>query len=237
MSSTLPPRLSKSKSDECDKVFYVNLHARTTQWNRPFRLRTFHCQDVDIEDFVATILHHDCFARSPLMELFRIRPSELWPNIDIFAKQLEIKQQTTIRRNLGIRPNIDTDSLGYGGVRGAVQNSTNDKQNSEAVTVAAAASATEMTNKKLNPKLAGLFSQSFSQSFKIAKIQSNVKDTMGGSVSGESGSESDTGSLSVKKPGQLQSVGEDERQHEKGKESRRKSKGHRKKSNMKGITT
>ena len=233
MSSTLPPRLSKIKSDECDKVFYVNLHARTTQWNRPFRLRTFHCQDVDIEDFVATILHHDCFARSPLMELFRIRPSELWPNIDIFAKQLEIKQQTTIRRNIGSVQIIDSDSLGYGGVRGAIPTSTNDKPSTEVVTVNAANAATEM-NKKMNPKLAGLFSQSF----KLTKTHSQIitKDAMGGTMSGESGgSESETGSLSMKFPGQLEVVGEDGGQSEKGK-SRRKSKGHRKKSNMKAVT-
>ena len=229
MSSTLPPRLSKNKSDECDKVFYVNLHAKTTQWNRPFRLRTFHCQDVDIEDFVATILHHDCFARSPLMELFRIRPSELWPNIDIFAKQLEIKQQITIRRNIG-STYVDADSLGYGGVRGAIndknQNNTNDKPTTEPVII---------TKEEKKNKLAGLFSHSF----KISKAaQNNVKESQGGvTISGESGSESDTGSLSVRfPPGQLQSVGEDEGNSEKGKSSRRKSKGHRKKSSVKPVT-
>jgi hypothetical protein len=116
ISTVSPPRLSKVKSEECDRVFYVNIHARTTQWTRPFRLRTFHCQDVNIEDFVATLMHHDCFALSPLMELFRIRPRELWPNIDIFAKQtLAVRNGKSALP----KPTVDTDAFGYGGTRGA----------------------------------------------------------------------------------------------------------------------
>ena len=34
--------VSQSKTDLCNKVFYINRAMRTTQWTQPYKLRTFH---------------------------------------------------------------------------------------------------------------------------------------------------------------------------------------------------
>lgn len=190
ISSSNPPRLSKTKSDECGRVFYVNVHGRATQWARPFCLRTFHCQDVNVDDFVTTLMHHDCFACSPLMELFRIRPHELWPNIDIFAKQLEGKVNTHASRRsvLGGRATTDSESWGYGGSRGAL--TANNGSSDDTSAAAAAVSAL-----KGRVSMASLMRKS---GFSI------VKEALAGSVD-SSGAESDTASESRTSGKQLMS--------------------------------
>lgn len=69
--------------------YYINLKSVTTQWTKPYRPRTFFCHEIELNAFLTILLHRDILASSPLTELLHLSPKDLWPNADMFMKQIE----------------------------------------------------------------------------------------------------------------------------------------------------
>eukprot|EP01038_Epipyxis_sp_PR26KG_P013380 gene13380-17942_t len=70
------------------RYYYVNLRTSQTQWCKPYHLKTFRSHDINKDAFVAVLLRRDVFAKCPLIELLHLSPSDLWPEADMFHKQV-----------------------------------------------------------------------------------------------------------------------------------------------------
>jgi hypothetical protein len=71
-----------------DRHFYINVYTNATQWVKPYHKRTFLCNEVQVYAFVTTLLHHNFFPKSPLVEMLHVNPKDLWPNVDMFLKTI-----------------------------------------------------------------------------------------------------------------------------------------------------
>lgn len=105
-----------------NREYWVNLTNSLTQWVRPYYDNTFRTQDIELETFVSIVIQKDIFAQrsdsfyyyysyilftsniqfsyqisnicfSPLIELMNIAPKDLWPNADMFHKQVKERLQ------------------------------------------------------------------------------------------------------------------------------------------------
>lgn len=74
------------------REYYVNMRTSLCQWMRPYHQRVFHAQDIEVDTFVNMCIQYDVLARSPLVEFLHIAPKDLWPNADMFLKQLKNKK-------------------------------------------------------------------------------------------------------------------------------------------------
>jgi len=82
------------------REFYVNLNNQLhTQWTKPYSQKTFRSQDIELDAFVLILIRRDLFFKSPLLDKLNLSPKDLWPNADVFHKQLrdreKIKRDTT----------------------------------------------------------------------------------------------------------------------------------------------
>lgn len=91
------------------KDFYVNLRTLHTQWTRPYIPKMFRSQDIELDTFVAILVQRDVFAKSPMVHLLTLSPVELWPNADMFWKQIKEKQRRAATKVLST-PNIQLRS-------------------------------------------------------------------------------------------------------------------------------
>jgi hypothetical protein len=71
------------------KNFYVNTRTGLSQWQLPFRYHTFRANDIEYNSFCHIIMQHDIMPTSPLSELLHMTPKDLWPNSDMFLKQIK----------------------------------------------------------------------------------------------------------------------------------------------------
>ena len=71
-----------------DRHFYINVYTNATQWVKPYHKRTFLCNDIQVYAFVTTLLQHNFFPKSPLVEMLHVNPKDLWPNVDMFLKTI-----------------------------------------------------------------------------------------------------------------------------------------------------
>jgi len=72
-----------------DRHFYINVYTNATQWVKPYHKRTFLCNEIQVYAFVTTLIQHDFFPKSPLVEFYHENtPKNLWPNVDMFLKQI-----------------------------------------------------------------------------------------------------------------------------------------------------
>ncbi len=78
----VPPIVTK-------RPYYVNLRTQLSQWTRPFFNHTFRANDIEFNSFAHVIMDHDTLPRSPLSELLHMTPKDLWPNADMFLKQIK----------------------------------------------------------------------------------------------------------------------------------------------------
>eukprot|EP01039_Chlorochromonas_danica_P000143 gene142-151_t len=86
-------RSAAHKTLGTNREFWVNLHTSISQWTRPYAPRIFRSQDIEIETFVQILIRKDIFAKSPFLELLNIAPRDLWPNADMFYKQIKEKMK------------------------------------------------------------------------------------------------------------------------------------------------
>ena len=83
------PKVDKS----VDKYCYINVRTMASQWAKPYHDRVFKAADIEEAAFVRTVVHYNLFASSPLLELMHIAPKDLWPNADMFIKQLQARKK------------------------------------------------------------------------------------------------------------------------------------------------
>jgi len=82
------------KIDTCvDRYCYVNVRTMASQWSKPYHDRVFKAADIEEATFVRIIVHYNLFTASPLLELMHIAPKDLWPNADMFIKQLQARKK------------------------------------------------------------------------------------------------------------------------------------------------
>jgi len=71
------------------RPYYINMRTQLSQWTRPYFHNTFRANDVEFNSFYHVILDHDVLPNSPLSELLHMTPKDLWPNADMFLKQIK----------------------------------------------------------------------------------------------------------------------------------------------------
>ena len=71
------------------RPYYINLRTQLSQWTRPYYNHTFRANDIEFNSFAHVIIDHDILPRSPLSELLHMTPKDLWPNADMFLKQIK----------------------------------------------------------------------------------------------------------------------------------------------------
>ena len=77
------------EQSEWPKHFYMNLKTSKTQWVQPYNPDVFFSADIELDSFVHIVLKYDLFVRSPLVALMHVAPPDLWPNAQLFLKQLQ----------------------------------------------------------------------------------------------------------------------------------------------------
>jgi len=86
-----------------NRIFYYNRVTKHTQWACPYRLKTYQAHDVDEFCFVEIVMRYNLVETSPLLEYFHVTPNDLWPNTEVFYKELEhSKRRETVRRKQAV---------------------------------------------------------------------------------------------------------------------------------------
>jgi hypothetical protein len=101
---------------ETRRVVYFNRVTGHCQWTCPYRLKTFEAHDIDQATFIEIMIRHQIIDKrsspfpspphspsphthSPLLEYFHVTPSDLWPNTEVFYRELEIsKRRENVKR-------------------------------------------------------------------------------------------------------------------------------------------
>lgn len=69
--------------------YYVNMESFASQWTLPYRQRTFSCQEIEMDAFVAIFVHRDIFSESPLLnQIMTSAPKDLWPNAEFYHRKI-----------------------------------------------------------------------------------------------------------------------------------------------------
>ena len=68
--------------------YYLNTVTNKTQWSKPYHTKTFVCNEIEVDAFVYIMLTYDIIPKSQFVELMHVMPKDLWPNSDVFLKQL-----------------------------------------------------------------------------------------------------------------------------------------------------
>lgn len=76
-----------------EKTYFYNRVTGHSQWRLPFRLKTFHSADITLESFIHVMLVNGVLNSSPLHVYFHLAPTDLWPNTEIFFKELEMTRR------------------------------------------------------------------------------------------------------------------------------------------------
>jgi len=92
-----------------DRFFYINVYTNATQWVKPYHRRTFLCNDIQVYAFVTTLMQHNFFPKSPLVEMLHVNPKDLWPNVDMFLKQI-MEQRLQKLIELGAEGDAETEA-------------------------------------------------------------------------------------------------------------------------------
>ena len=71
------------------RPYYINLRTQLSQWTRPYFQHTFRASDIEFNSFSHVIMDNDILPESPLRELLHMTPKDLWPNADMFLKQIK----------------------------------------------------------------------------------------------------------------------------------------------------
>ena len=84
---------AQETDNNAEKYCYVNVRTMASQWTKPYHDRVFKAADIEEATFVKTVVYYNLFASSPLLELMHIAPKDLWPNADMFIKQLNARKK------------------------------------------------------------------------------------------------------------------------------------------------
>ncbi len=68
--------------------YYMNIRTGLSQWIRPYMYNTFRANDIEYNSFAHVLMEYDVMSNSPLNELLHMTPKDLWPNADMFLKQI-----------------------------------------------------------------------------------------------------------------------------------------------------
>jgi hypothetical protein len=74
--------------DERGRDYYFNTMTSKSQWSKPYHTKTFVCSEIEVDAFVYIMLSYDIIPQSQFVELMHVSPKDLWPNADVFLKQL-----------------------------------------------------------------------------------------------------------------------------------------------------
>jgi len=85
------------------KYFY-NRHTGHSQWRKPYRMKTFNNLEINIDSFIYVMLVNDIFSTSPLAPYYHLSPGDLWPNTEIFYKELEQSRTRVVAHQPSSRP-------------------------------------------------------------------------------------------------------------------------------------
>ncbi len=69
--------------------YYMNVRTGLSQWTRPYIYNTFRANDIEYNSFAHVLIEYDVLSNSPLSELLHMTPKDLWPNADMFLKQIK----------------------------------------------------------------------------------------------------------------------------------------------------
>lgn len=69
--------------------YYVNTVTEVAQWTKPYHQKNFKTREIEEDVFIKIIMKYDILATGPFIELLHNRPSDLWPNSEMFLKQQE----------------------------------------------------------------------------------------------------------------------------------------------------
>lgn len=69
-------------------IFYVNTRTQLAQWRKPYEPHTYRAKDIEYGTFLHILISKNILAQSPLHELLHMTPKDLWPNADMFLKQI-----------------------------------------------------------------------------------------------------------------------------------------------------
>ena len=67
----------------------MNVKTGLSQWSRPYIYNTFRANDIEYNSFAYVMMEYDVLSNSPLRELLHMTPKDLWPNADMFLKQMK----------------------------------------------------------------------------------------------------------------------------------------------------
>eukprot|EP00604_Paraphysomonas_vestita_P000376 CAMPEP_0174825742 /NCGR_PEP_ID=MMETSP1107-20130205/43063_1 /TAXON_ID=36770 /ORGANISM="Paraphysomonas vestita, Strain GFlagA" /LENGTH=507 /DNA_ID=CAMNT_0016057655 /DNA_START=1336 /DNA_END=2856 /DNA_ORIENTATION=- len=82
-----------------NRIVYYNRVTEHCQWTCPYRLKTFEAHDIDENTFIEIMLRYQIIDKSPLLEYFHVTPSDLWPNTEVFYRELELsKRRENVKR-------------------------------------------------------------------------------------------------------------------------------------------
>ncbi|KAJ1439181.1 hypothetical protein B484DRAFT_186184 [Ochromonadaceae sp. CCMP2298] len=99
-----------------DREYFANMRTQVSQWVSPYASKLFRAQDLEMGTFVEVMLRYDVLASSPLLEqINHIQPKDLWPNAEMFLKQMREKRRKD-SRTMGGKGLLQ--GLGQGGLGG-----------------------------------------------------------------------------------------------------------------------
>ncbi len=87
-SRSLMSPIEEQTKEKKPPVFYVNTRTQLAQWRKPYEPHTFRAKDIEYDTFLHIMISKNILASSPLSELLHMTPKDLWPNADMFLKQI-----------------------------------------------------------------------------------------------------------------------------------------------------
>lgn len=108
-------KTSNHRNMGTNRAFWVNQRTLMSQWTKPYSPRVFRSNDIEMDVFVQILIRRDifpkrlCFALcfgaflsdlflffySPFIKVLSVPPKDLWPNADMFLKQIRERSRKT----------------------------------------------------------------------------------------------------------------------------------------------
>ena len=111
--------------DERGRDYYFNTLTSKSQWSKPYHTKTYVCSEIEVDAFVYVMLSYDVMPKSHFVELMHVSPKDLWPNADVFLKQLAATAQKKKTKLLKSRGGGTTTSNASVGSESSYGNSAN----------------------------------------------------------------------------------------------------------------
>lgn len=94
--------------------FYVNTDTMATQWIAPYKTKTIECQDIELNTFIAALIHKNIFTNCPFVEKLDLNPKDVWQyNAANFWKKSErfkelqiLEEQAAIEEKMRVAQEI-----------------------------------------------------------------------------------------------------------------------------------